>query len=82
MPVFETADSTLLPIIKSLLDAAEIPYLVQGDHVMGLMPLGRFGIGVRKGVLGAIIHVPRERAKEARELLESSEAQGQSDQGD
>lgn len=69
VPVFQTADSALLPVIKSVLDSAGIPYVVQGDHAMGLLPLGPFGTGVSKGLLGVIVHVPRARAEEAEELL-------------
>lgn len=67
--VFQTADSTLLPIIKSLLDGAGIPHVVQGDHALGLLPLGPFGTGVTRGLLGAIVLVPREHAAAAREIL-------------
>jgi hypothetical protein len=67
--VFQTADSTLLPIIKSLLDGAGIPHVVQGDHALGLLPLGPFGTGVTRGLLGAIVLVPREHAADAREIL-------------
>jgi hypothetical protein len=71
--VFTTADSSLLPIVKSVLDAAGIPYLVQGDETLGLFPLGRFGVGVSKRTLGAIVRVPQSRLEEARELLEGFE---------
>ena len=69
VPVFETADSALLPILKSVLYGAGIPHVVQGDRALSLLPMGPFGIGVHKGVLGAIILVPGERAEEARDLL-------------
>ena len=69
VPVFNTADAALLPIIKSVLDAAGIPYLVQGEEHLGLFPLGRFATGVSKRALGAIVHVPADRADEARDLL-------------
>jgi hypothetical protein len=71
--VLRTSDSNLMPVVKSVLDAAGIPYLVQGDEAMGLLPLGPFGGGVFSGVLGASVLVPRDRAEEARELLESFE---------
>jgi len=71
--VLNTSDSALLPVLKSVLDAAEIPYVVQGDQAMGLFPLGSFGGGLFRRVLGASILVPRDREKEARELLESYE---------
>jgi hypothetical protein len=70
---FTTADSSLLPIVKSVLDSAGIPYLVQGDETLGLFPLGRFGVGVSKRTLGAIVHVPRDRLEETKELLRGLE---------
>jgi len=70
--VLRTSDSTLLPVVKSLLDAAGIPFVVQGDEAMGLLPLGPFGGGMFRRVLGASVLVPGDRADEARELLESS----------
>jgi len=71
--VLNTSDSALLPVLKSVLDAAEIPYVVQGDQAMGLFPLGSFGGGLFRRVLGASILVPRDREEEARELLQSYE---------
>jgi hypothetical protein len=72
--VLRTSDSNLMPVVKSVLDAAGIPYVVQGDEAMGLLPLGPFGGGVFSRVLGASILVPRDRAEEARELLEGFES--------
>jgi Putative prokaryotic signal transducing protein len=69
--VLHTADATLVPVVRSLLDSAEIPYLLQGEEGVGMLPLGRFGGGVFEGNLGVIVLVPAERAEEARALLES-----------
>ena len=71
--VLRTSDSNLMPVVKSVLDAAGIPYVVQGDEAMGLLPLGPFGGGVFSRVLGASVLVPADRAEEALELLESFE---------
>jgi hypothetical protein len=71
--VLRTSDSNLMPVVKSVLDAAGIPYVVQGDEAMGLLPLGPFGGGVFSRVLGASILVPADRAEEALALLESFE---------
>lgn len=70
--VLRTSDSNLLPVVKSMLDAAGIPYVVQGDEAMGLFPLGPFGGGMIRRVLGAAILVPRDREEEARQLLEGN----------
>lgn len=71
--VLRTSDSNLMPVVKSVLDAAGIPYIVQGDEAMGLLPLGLFGGGVFSRVLGASVLVPADRAEEALALLESFE---------
>ena len=41
--VLEIADVNLLAVIKSILDGAEIPYLIQGEEALNLLPLGRLG---------------------------------------
>ena len=68
--VFRTSDSALLPVIRSVLDAASIPYVVQGEQGMGLFPRGTAGGGMFRRVLGASILVSADRADEARELLQ------------
>jgi hypothetical protein len=72
--ILTTSDSALLPLVKSMLDAAGIPYVVQGEETLGMFPLGRFGVGVTKRMLGAIVRVPADRADEARELLDGVDA--------
>ncbi|MEE8278273.1 MAG: DUF2007 domain-containing protein [Thermoanaerobaculia bacterium] len=71
VPVFETADVALLPVVKSLLTSAGITFMVQGDEALGLLPVGRFGGGITVAGQGlaATIHVVEERAEEALELL-------------
>ncbi|MGH9380918.1 MAG: putative signal transducing protein [Thermoanaerobaculia bacterium] len=67
--VFETSDADTLPVVKSALDAAGIPYLVQGDEAFGLLPAGGVSGFFGKQGLGVAILVPADRADEARELL-------------
>lgn len=70
--VLETANVAVLPVVKSLLRAAEIPFVVQGDEAMGVLPVGRVGLGgISSGGhgLSAGILVPKEREEEARALL-------------
>ncbi|HXV78127.1 MAG TPA: DUF2007 domain-containing protein [Candidatus Polarisedimenticolaceae bacterium] len=76
--VLRTSDSNLLPVVKSVLQAAGIPFVVQGDEAMGLLPLGPFGGGVFRDVLGASVLVPQDRADEALELLRSCDAPNES----
>ena len=74
--VLRTADSMFLPLVKSMFDAAGIPYVVQGEESLGLLPLGRFGVGVSRRALGAIVRVPRSRRQEAEELLRGVDEAG------
>lgn len=70
--VMETADVAVLPVVKSVLRAAEIPFVVQGDEAMGVLPVGKVGLGgmtSRGHGLSAGILVPRDREEEARALL-------------
>ena len=71
--VFETTDVTLLPVIKSVLQSAEIPFYVRGDEAMGILPVGTFGSGINydgQG-LGAAVVVHEDQAEEAKALLDS-----------
>lgn len=71
--VFETADVSLLPVIKSVLRSARIPFVTQGDEALGVLPVGRLGAGgISAGGHGlvATILVDRERHDEAQELLD------------
>ncbi len=67
--VLKTSDPAFLPLVKSMFDAAGIPYVVQGEEALGLFPLGPFGVGVSRRTLGAIVRVPRSRQQDAEELL-------------
>ena len=41
--VFETADATLIPVVRSLLEGAGMEVLVKGESVLDLFALGRLG---------------------------------------
>ena len=69
VPVFKTADISLLMVVKSVLDSAEIDYFVQGEESLGLFPVGPVGGGLIGRALAAIVMVPRDRAEEAEALL-------------
>lgn len=69
VPVLETSDVDTLPVVKSALEAADIPYFVQGDEAFGLLPAGGVSGFFGKQGLGVAILVPADRAAEARELL-------------
>ena len=68
--VLATRDNALLSIVASRLDAAGIPCVVEGV-LSDLIGWGPFGFG---GISGpARIHVPRERAEEARRVLAATD---------
>jgi len=69
--LLETADVGFLPVLRSLLDGAGIPYIIQGEEAMGLLPIGALGSGPMQRALAAIVHVPEDRLEEARALLAS-----------
>ena len=70
VPVLRTTDPAFLPVARSVLDAAGIPYVVQGGAGIELFPLGPAGTRVSGRMTGAILLVPRSREEEARALLE------------
>lgn len=59
--VFKTADASLVPVVKSVLGGADIPYVVQGDEAQGLYPFGSLGGGADKRLLAAVFLVPASR---------------------
>lgn len=71
VPVFRTADPHLLAILKTVLDAAGMEYVVQGDGALGMLPLGPLPTGLHRNLWAATILVAADRAEEARELLVS-----------
>lgn len=77
--VTETSDPALLPVLVSVLESAGIEPVVEGDEVMGVLPVGHFGGGKWSAGghgLKVVIRVPRERAEEARALLTEVEESG------
>jgi hypothetical protein len=69
--VLQTTDAGLLAVMRSVLDAAGIPHVVQGEAGVSLFPLGEAGARVTRRLTGASLLVSRERAEEARALLET-----------
>ncbi len=67
--VFETSETDVIPVIKSILRGAEIPFNTQGEAMMNLFPSDLLGrVMARPGAEVSFL-VPEERAEEARELL-------------
>jgi len=75
--VLATDDLALLAVAKSLLESAGIPYVVQGDHALGLMPVSGPVFGLARPPFQASVLVPKEHADAARELLQSQEERGE-----
>ena len=70
VPVFQTADAGLIAIVKSLLDAEGIEYLLRGEGVLDLFGWGRFGSGFNP-ITGSPVFIVREDdAERARVLLQ------------
>ena len=67
--VYETSDPDMVPIIKSLLDGAEIPYSLEGSSMVDLFPAQPMQpiMTDHKGELK--VEVPADRAEEATALL-------------
>ena len=69
VPVFRTADISLLMVVKSLLDSAGIDYFVQGEEALGLFPVGPLGGSLAGKAIAAVVMVPSDRVEEAETLL-------------
>lgn len=77
--VAEISEPSLLPVVVGLLESAGIEPVVEGDEIMGVLPVGQFGGGVWSGTghgLSVLIKVPRARAEEAQALLREAEEIG------
>ena len=62
----EISDTALLPVVESVLQAAGIPFVLQGAEGMALLPVG--GTSNPHG-LGTVVLVARGRRQEADALL-------------
>lgn len=62
--VFRTNDPALLAVAQSLLEEADIDFVVAGEALVNLFPGSAVGADMTPSV-----QVPAEKAEEARELL-------------
>lgn len=67
----ETSDVAMLPLIKSVLEAAGVPFSVEGEESLGLFPLAGGGRLFTRRPVAARILVPAERLDEARALIDA-----------
>ncbi len=68
--LLETSDLGRVMVVKSLLESADIPCLVQGAEDFRMLPLGADGGLFSSSVRGAIIRVRRGDLADAKLLLE------------
>ncbi len=69
--VFETSQVNVIPLIKSLLQSAEIPFNTVGEAMMNLFPSDLLGRVMSKPGAEVSFMVPEDRAEEALQLLDS-----------
>ncbi len=67
--VFATSEADVIPVIKSLLQSAEIPFETDGEAMLNLFPSDLLGPVLNRPRGEVRFHVPEDRAEEARELL-------------
>ena len=70
--VFQTPDLALLAVVRSLLDSASVPYEVQGEEGLHMLPIPGDGL-IQPRSLGATLRVRQEDADEVRELLRAAQ---------
>jgi hypothetical protein len=68
--VLETSDLSAIPVIKSALRAAGIPFRTRGEGLMNLFPSEALGAPVHSSAGEVVIRVPEPRSEEAHALLE------------
>lgn len=69
VPVFSTGNEAVIAVVKSILDEANIRYLVNGENVENLFALGVIGTGFNPATGPVEFQVMPEDVKYAKELL-------------
>ena len=72
-PVFECTDPTEVPVIKSILDGAGIPYLTRGEERFDALRGGRSAARFNPLAGRVVFLVPSDLAEEAADLLQEVE---------
>ena len=68
--VLETSDLSAIPVIKTALEAAGIPFRTRGEGLMNLFPAETLGAMFHSSAGEVVIRVPVSRSEEAHTLLE------------
>lgn len=69
VPVFETGNEAIVAVVKSILDEAQIRYLVEGEGVQDLFGVGVIGTGFNPITGPVVFKVMPEDEAYASELL-------------
>lgn len=69
VPVFETGNEAIVAVVKSILDEAQIRYLVEGEGVQDLFGVGVIGTGFNPITGPVVFKVMPEDEAYAKELL-------------
>ena len=77
--VFEGGNAAILPLIESMLQDANIEFMVKGEVLQDLFGIGRFGMGTNNTIGPVEIWVRKEDEAEARELIGMLEEAGDTD---
>ena len=78
--VFKSGNEALIAIAKSMLDEAEIKYLIKNEGVQDLLGLGVFGTGFNPLTGPIQIQVLPEDEVTAKEILKDVEASEEADE--
>ncbi len=70
---WETSNAALIPLYQSLLQAAQIAFMIRGEAIQDLLGWGRFGSGANLAIGPVEFWVREEAADEARAIAESLE---------
>lgn len=70
--ILETSDLSVIPVLKTALEGAGIPYHTRGEGLMDIFPAETLGAPFHSSAGEVEIRVPVDRAEEARELLDTA----------
>lgn len=70
--VLETSDLSVIPVLKTALESAGIPFQTRGEGLMDIFPAETLGAPFHSSAGEVEIRVPVDRAEEARDLLDTA----------
>jgi len=70
--ILETSDLSVIPVLKTALEGAGIPFRTRGEGLMDIFPAETLGAPFHSSAGEVEIRVPVDRAEEARELLDTA----------